>query len=202
MTDRIEHVLHELRRQTLPTIIAPGPDAARSTVRRKREIRAAAGSLVAVAAVAVGINVAHRPAAEVAAPPSDAVGVPLPDPDQAGRADAAGRLLGDPNQHPWVMATQATVDGTDYENDVNDIGAGRYVLSVFCVGPGRLSVQVKADQYGNQILARGTVPCGERPPATIFDVTQPHSGYLRFFAHAENGAAGTAGIAFKFTRAD
>jgi hypothetical protein len=206
MTDRIEQLFQDLRTETLPTIIAPGPGAARSAVRRKREVRAAAGSVLAVAVVAVGVGAVRNrdagqgsPDAPASAPP---VLEPTPDPALIARMEAAGNALGDPDKHPWVMATQAVIDGADYENDINDIGADRYDLVIFCSGPGRLSVRVKADQYGDRTLATGTVPCQEKPTGTIFAVTQAHTGYLRLFAHAEDGAAGAAAIAFKFVRAD
>jgi hypothetical protein len=206
MTDQLEHLFEDLRRQTLPTIVAPGPDAARATVRRKREIRAAAGSVVAVAVIAVAVGVTHRPPIDAAGPSSPSAGPPIsvPEPDASllARAEAAGNALGDPDRNPWVMATQTVVEGADYENDINDIGEGRYYVFLYCVGPGRLSVQIKADQYGTKVLASGIVPCHEQPAATRLRVTQPHTGYLRLFAHAEDGAAGAAGLAFKFVRAE
>jgi hypothetical protein len=206
MTDQIEQLFKDLRAETLPTIIAPGPGAARSAVRRKREIRAAAGSVLAVAVVAAGVGAVRNRDGGEGSPVAQASGPPVmePTPDSAlvARMQAAGNALGDPDKQPWVMATQTVIDGTDYENDVNDIGQGRYDLLIFCAGPGRLSVQVKADQYGDKILATGTVPCQEEPSGTLFNVTQAHTGYLRLFAHAEDGAAGAAAIAFKFVRAD
>lgn len=204
-TDQLERLFRELRVETLPTIIAPGPGAARATVRRKREIRAAAGSVLAVAVVAAGIGtVRHHDldaAAPAASPSSPPIELPTPDPVLSARADAAGKALGDPDKHPWVMATQTVLDRADYENDVNDIAQGKYRLFVYCAGPGRVTVRVEAGQYGSTVLGAGTVPCREQPAATTIEVTQPHTGYLRVFAHAENGAAGAAALAFKFVRA-
>jgi len=206
MTDQIEQLFKDLRSETLPTIIPPGPGAARLAVRRKREIRAAAGSVLAVAVVAVGVGAVRNRDADEGAPAAQASGPPItqpaPDPALIARMAAAGNALGDPNKHPWVMATQTVIDGADYENDINDIGADKYYLFIFCAGPGRLSVQVKADEYGNKLLASGTVPCQEKPTGTRLTVTQPHTGYLRLFAHAEDGAASAAAIAFKFVRTD
>jgi hypothetical protein len=205
MTDRIEQLFTDLRTATLPTIVAPGPGAARSAVRRKREIRAAAGSVLAVAVVAVGVGAVRNRDGGEGSPVAQASGSPVvpPTPDSAlvARMRAAGNALGDPDKQPWVMATQAVIDGTDYENDINDLGQDRYDLLIYCAGPGRLSVQVKADQYGEKILATGTVPCHEKPTGTLLSVTQAHTGYLRLFAHAEDGAAGAAALAFKFVRA-
>jgi hypothetical protein len=210
MTDQIEELFRDLRTETLSTIIPPGPGAARLAVRRKREIRAAAGSVLAVAVVAVGVGaVRHRdagegmPAAQASGPPAEQpVQQPAPDPAVLARGQAAQNALGDPNRHPWVMATGAVMSGADYENDINDIGEDKYYLYVFCAGPGRLQVTIKADQYGDKVLATGTVPCQEKPTGTRLTVTQPHTGYLRLFAHAEDGAADAAAFAFKFARTD
>jgi hypothetical protein len=208
MTDQIEQLFQDLRAETRPKIIAPGPGAARATVRRRREIRAAAGSVLAVAVVAVGIGIVGNHDADSAASPARSspsggppIVTPAPDPGLDPRFQAASDALGDPNQHPWVMATAAMMQGGDYENDINDIGEGKYRLFVFCVGPGRLRVQIKADQYGNKVLTAGNVTCNEKPTAAQLTLTQPHSGYLRLFAHAEDGAADAA-ISFKFVRAD
>lgn len=208
MTDQIEELFKDLRTETLAKIIAPGPGAARVAVRRKREIRAAAGSVLAVAVVAVGVGVVRNhdtgaPAAQASRPPAKRpVQQPAPDPAVLARAQAAQNALGDPNRHPWVMATGAVMSGADYENDINDIGEDKYYLYVFCAGPGRLQVTIKADQYGDKVLATGTVPCQEKPTGTRLTVTQPHTGYLRLFAHAEDGAADAAAFAFKFARTD
>jgi hypothetical protein len=216
MTDQIEQLFRDLRTETLPKILAPGPGAARATVRRRREVRAAAGSVLAVTVIAVGIGVVRDEDRD--APGVDATSVrpvspssssgeepsrfsPPPDPSGDSRYQAASQALGDPNQHPWVMATAAIMQGGDYENDINDIGEGKYQLIMYCIGTGKLSVQIKADQYGNKVLATGEVPCNEKATAGKLDVTQPHTGYLRLFAHARNGADGSA-ISFKFVRAD
>jgi hypothetical protein len=220
MTDQLEQLFRDLRTDTVPTIIPPGADAARATVRRRREVRAAAGSVLAVAVVAIGIGTVqgHDGGGSAASPGGPSSGpvsglvsgpasgppelIPTPaDPGADSRFQAVNNALGDPNQHPWVMATAAMLQGGDYENDINDIGAGKYRLLVYCAGTGRLSVQIKADQYGNKVLATGTVPCHEKPVATRIAVTQPHTGYLRLFAHAENGADNAA-LSFKFERAD
>jgi hypothetical protein len=204
VTDQIEQLFSELRNETLPSIIAPGPGAARATVRRKREIRVAAGCVLAVAVAAAGIGTArHHDVGSAAATSSSGppITIPEPDPVLVARAKTAGNALGDPDRHPWVMATSTTIDQTDYENDINDIGAGKYQLVLFCAGPGRLRIQIKADEYGNEVLATGTVPCSEKPVATRLSVTQPNTGYLRLFAHAEDGAAGAVALSFKFVRA-
>jgi hypothetical protein len=206
MTDQIEELFRDLRTETLSTIIPPGPGAARLAVRRKREIRAAAGSVLAVAVVAVGVGTVRNRDTGERPPVAQASGSPVqqstPDSALIARMEAAGNALGDPNRHPWVMATQAVMDGADYENDINDIGEDKYYLYVFCAGPGRLQVTIKADQYGDKVLATGTVPCQDKPTGTRLTVNQQHTGYLRLFAHAEAGAAGAAAFAFKFARTD
>jgi hypothetical protein len=217
MTDQIEQLFQDLRTETVPKIIAPGSGAARQTVRRRREIRAATGSVLAVAVVAVGIGTGRNrdvdssasslpsspSAVSSAGSPSGGPSIisPPPDPSLDSRFQAASEALGDPNKQPWVMATAAMMQNGDYENDINDIGEGKYRLFIFCVGPGKLSVQIKADQYGDKLLATGTVACNETPTAGRLTLTQPHSGYLRLFAHAQDGADNAA-ISFKFVRAD
>jgi hypothetical protein len=206
MNDQLDKRFADLRAEALREVLPPGPDAARRTVRRRQGVATSIGAVVAVGAVvsAMAVAGAHlpqgTPPAASSASPEVSVSFPTqPDPVQVARMEAAAKALGTPD-YPRVMATAAVIPADGYENHVNDIPAGDYRLSVYCVGKGTLDVVVKAGQYGDKKLAGGKVTCAETPVPGKLSVRQPYDGYLRVFMKGDHQAAGRAGIAFKFDR--
>jgi hypothetical protein len=202
MSDRTDTVLARARADAMRDVLPPGADQVRRTVRRRRAITAACGAAAAVGVIVSGIAVFGTNGPVLPAPagsPSSARPDPMPGPTVSARLNAVSAALGDPDKLPWVMATAAVVT-PDYENDVNDMPADDYRLFLYCLGRGKADVVVKAGQYGNKVLATGTVACPERPTPATLAVRQPVDGYLRVFLRGDAEASVDSVFSFKFVR--
>jgi hypothetical protein len=202
MSDRSDTVLARARADAMRDVLPPGADQVRRTVRRRRGVTAACGAAAAVLVMVSGIAVfgTNGPVLPApAGPPSEpsARVYPMPDPTVSARLNAVSAALGDPDKLPWVMATAAVVT-PDYENDINDMPADEYRLFLYCLGRGKADVVVKAGQYGNKVLATGTVTCTEQPAPATLAVRQPVDGYLRVFLRGDAEASVDSVFSFKF----
>lgn len=204
MSDRTDNVLARARADAMRDVLPPGADQVRRTVRRRRAITAACGAAAAIGVIVSGIAVFGTNGPVLPAPagppaePSASVH-PMPAPTVSARMNAVSAALGDPEKLPWVMATAAVMT-SDYENDVNDMPADDYRLFLYCLGRGKAEVVVKAGQYGNKVLATGTVTCTEPPAPAKLAVRQPVDGYLRVFLKGDADASVDSVFSFKFVR--
>ncbi|WP_433383747.1 hypothetical protein ACQPZX_22210 [Actinoplanes sp. CA-142083] len=208
MSDKVERMLDRARADAMRDVVPPGVDNVRRAVRRTRTVINVGGAALLTAAT-IGLTVlvgqagpsapsgSQAAGGRTSAEPSFPVRIPEPDPTEQNRMDAASAALGDPNVTPWTMATAGMV-AADYENHVNDIPEGDYHMYVFCVGEGTVQVTVKAQDFGNQVLATGSVPCGEDFVAGELKVHQPITGYLRVYLSGDSRANAGAAFAFKF----
>ncbi|GAA0795088.1 hypothetical protein [Spirilliplanes yamanashiensis] len=202
--DQLADLFAGLRADTVAAVLPPGADAARHTVRRRRQARAAVTGGLAVAAVAgvVGVAVAGTPAA----PPAEPTG-PLPTADRSALRDLAESVL--PPDARSAAAWSFSL-GDETSNTAGELPAGSYRMVVACAGDGGTDVLVRWTPRGEDnlfdperavVVATGETACAAAPsPATLRFVT-PRDGEVMVSVEAVDGAAGRAGFAYRIVPA-
>ncbi|BCJ44237.1 hypothetical protein GCM10010168_10500 [Actinoplanes ianthinogenes] len=182
MNDQLERLFADLRSETMATIMPPGVDAARTTVRRRRMRRTAVGAGLAVLlASGVGLGVAKplRPA-----PPAQP-GTPLSLDARKSLALDAARAI---RLNSWPQVTGGTI--TDDVSVGLQVIPREYDFVAACVG-----------DTGTVDLSAGdthlSLPCARNPVQQKVRVTFTGERHqILVGAHADRAAAGRVGVAW------
>ncbi|MFI1993187.1 hypothetical protein [Actinoplanes sp. NPDC020271] len=186
MTDQLERLFGELRADTMPRIVPPGVDAARSTVRRRRRRATAITTAGLVALVAAGIGLSPQPARHSTAGPA------LPAADRWALAQKASERI---DQSPGDSAISGIAIETGQQT--YPLVAGDYEVTTACYGaPGYVAAEVAGKAF--------TVTCEETPPVLTVPVTVPASDQPTVVSlRPDSATEGRTGIAYslKMTQA-
>ncbi len=181
MTDQLDDLFRDLRAETLTTVRPPGTAAARATLRRRRRNRTAgAAACLAVAGIGgVGTHLrgpARTP--DVGDGPIRAAAAIGPTPD--------ARFSGQGAAQSGVLAQGLVL-------------AGRYTLTLSCVGRGRLTLSIR---IGGAEIGETSVWCNGAGAVSSRVFTLPDTLTATAEMRADGGADGRAGYAYTMVLAE
>jgi hypothetical protein len=190
--DPLAAAFAQLRFEVRHELVAPGPDAARRTLRRRRTRRVALCAAAAVVALAGFVGFSALPHSRGATPANNA------DADAAQRAQAL-RAIGWPANPgvPWVYS--ANVAGAlsySFGTVAESYPRGTYDVNLACVGGGRITVTWYAPGDGGT----DSVPCDGDARSTSLQFQTP--GGLTMSVVPDAAANGHAAIAVEVTDPD